>query len=76
MASAGTAHQDNNTSGLSEPALLYRVSDAATLLGISRTNVYHLLNDGRLASVRIGHRRLIPRAALEEFVSELISVAS
>lgn len=54
-----------------EPALLYRVSDAASLLGISRTNVYHLLNEGLLASVRIGSRRLIPRAALESFVERL-----
>jgi excisionase family DNA binding protein len=51
-----------------EPALLYRISDAASLLGISRSNVYHLLNEGRLTSVRIGSRRLIPRAALESFV--------
>jgi excisionase family DNA binding protein len=54
-----------------EPALLYRVTEAAVLLGISRTNVYYLMNDGRLGSVRIGSRRLIPRAALESFVEGL-----
>ena len=52
-------------------ALLYRVTEAAELLGIGRTNVYYLMNEGRLGSVRIGSRRLIPRAALESFVAEL-----
>lgn len=54
-----------------DPALLYRVTEAAALLGIGRTNVYYLMNDGRLGSVRIGSRRLIPRAALESFVEGL-----
>lgn len=58
-----------------EPALLYRVSDAAAMLGISRTNVYHLMNDGLIGSVRIGSRRLIPRSALESFVNGLAAAS-
>jgi len=54
-----------------ERALLYQVSEAAALLGIGRTNVYYLMNDGKLGSVRIGSRRLIPRAALLAFVEGL-----
>ncbi len=54
-----------------EAALLYPVADAAALLGIGRTNVYYLMNDGKLSSVRIGSRRLIPRAALLAFVEGL-----
>jgi len=54
-----------------EPVLLYPVAEAAALLGIGRTNVYYLMNDGKLGSVRIGSRRLIPRAALLAFVDGL-----
>ena len=69
LANSPTEHTDTEISR--EPALLYPVSEAAQLLGIGRTNVYYLMNDGKLASVRIGSRRLIPRAALESFVAEL-----
>ena len=58
-------------SGEVERALLYQVPEAAALLGIGRTNVYYLMNDGKLGSVRIGSRRLIPRAALLAFVEGL-----
>lgn len=61
--------QPNGQAG--EPALLYPVAEAAALLGIGRTNVYYLMNDGKLGSVRIGSRRLIPRAALLAFVEGL-----
>ncbi|MEM7272741.1 MAG: helix-turn-helix domain-containing protein [Actinomycetota bacterium] len=54
-----------------ELPLLYKVSKAAELLGISRTNVYYLMDEGRIRSVRIGKRRLIPRDALASFVREL-----
>jgi excisionase family DNA binding protein len=55
--------------------LMYRVSEAAEMLGIGRTNVYELMNEGRVRSVRIGHRRLIPRVALEAFVTELLEAS-
>ena len=55
--------------------ILYRVTEAAELLGIGRTNVYQLMNDGKVRSVRIGHRRLIPRVALEAFVDGLMEAS-
>lgn len=39
--------------------LLLRVEDAAEALGIGRTQVYYLIRDEKLASVKIGKRRLI-----------------
>ena len=54
-----------------EPPLLYPMAEAAAMLGISRSNLYGLLRAGRLCSVRIGSRRLIPRASLETFVESL-----
>ena len=59
----------------SDGRLMYRVSEAAEMLGIGRTNVYELMNEGRVRSVRIGHRRLIPRVSLEAFVTELLEAS-
>lgn len=55
---------------MSEPKL-YRPEEAAQALGLSRSTVYELLADGRLASVKVGRSRRIPRAALDRFVAEL-----
>ena len=52
--------------------MLFGVTEAAAVLGIGRTNVYALLKTGELRSVKIGGRRLIPRAALEAFVDDLM----
>lgn len=38
--------------------------EGASLLGISVPTMYELLNSGRVASVKVGARRLIPTAAL------------
>jgi len=69
--SSGGLSLDSAHGSTTEPALLYPVDEAAALLGIGRTNVYYLMNDGKLGSVRIGSRRLIPRAALLAFVEGL-----
>jgi excisionase family DNA binding protein len=51
--------------------LLVTIADAASVLSVSRRQVYRLIGEGRLLSVRVGRRRLIPFAALEEFVQRL-----
>jgi len=43
----------------------YRVNDFIKAFGIGRTGVYRLIKDGRLKSVMIGGRRLIPADAAE-----------
>jgi excisionase family DNA binding protein len=48
--------------------LTYSVAEAARVLGISRSYCYELVQGGQLPSLRLGRRRLIPRAALERFV--------
>lgn len=48
---------------------LYSIEEARELLGgISRNSIYHLLRDGKLASVPIGRRRFISVAAIEAFI--------
>ena len=51
--------------------LAYSVDEAAERLGIGRTLAYDLIREGRLPSLKLGHRRLIARADLEAFVEAL-----
>jgi excisionase family DNA binding protein len=48
--------------------LLLKINDAAERLSLSRTNIYKLLMNGELESIKIGRSRLIPTDALESFV--------
>ncbi|WP_308250878.1 helix-turn-helix domain-containing protein [Nonomuraea rhizosphaerae] len=50
---------------------LYKVTDAMRLLKLSRTTVYEQLRTGRLRSVRQGRSRLIPPAAIREYIALL-----
>ncbi len=43
--------------------LTYSVAEAARVLGISRSYCYELVQQGVLPSLRLGRRRLVPRAA-------------
>ena len=52
--------------------LLCTTTEAAELLGISRTHVYRLMKANELRSVKIGARRLIPRSVLVEYVDDLL----
>jgi excisionase family DNA binding protein len=47
---------------------MYHVDDAAAISRLSRNTLYNQINAGRLKSVRIGGRRLIPETALREFL--------
>jgi excisionase family DNA binding protein len=45
------------------------IDGAARLLGLGRSSLYDLLETGRIRSVKVGSRRLVPTAALDEFLS-------
>lgn len=57
------------------PPILYGVREAARLLSVSQTTVRTLCTTGRLMSVRLDHRVLIPAIALDEFVDGLLAAA-
>jgi excisionase family DNA binding protein len=57
------------------PAVLYRVDEAADALRLSRSALYELIRSGRLRSVTSGRRRLVPVAALAEYVASLETAA-
>ena len=50
---------------------LYRVTEAMTLLSLSRSVLYEELRCGRLRSVHCGRTRLVPAAAIKEYVALL-----
>lgn len=49
-------------------ALLLGVREAAHQLGIGRDATYALIREGRLRSVRVGRKVLVPRMELSAFV--------
>ncbi len=46
--------------------LAYSISEAVRLTGLSRATIYNMFADGRLPSLKIGKRRLVERAALDQ----------
>jgi excisionase family DNA binding protein len=51
-----------------ETAILLSPEQVAQILGIGRTFVFALIANGRLKSLKLGRRRLIPRDEVEAFI--------
>ena len=51
-----------------DTVLAYRINDAAKVAGLSRSSLYSLMGEGKLRSVLVGGRRLIPADALRELL--------
>lgn len=54
---------------MAEPLAL-SVEEAASRLGISRTAMYGLIGSGRVRSLKVGKRRIVPVTALLAFVAD------
>jgi excisionase family DNA binding protein len=69
---APTRNVSHDPAPLSIPApparLLYPKAEAAVLLGISERSIDYLISAGRLKTVRIGKRNLIPAEELRRFI--------
>ena len=52
-----------------EPRLAYSVDEAAALLGVGRSSLDKWINMGRVASVKLGDRRLIARRTLDALLA-------
>ncbi len=57
-------------------ALLVSVAEAAQLLGIGRGLAYDLIVEGRIPSLRLGRRLLLPRFGLEQWIAQEAGVAA
>lgn len=51
--------------------ILFTANQVSKIMGISRSQVYVLLNRGQLGSVYIGRSRRITRQHLDSFISQL-----
>lgn len=47
----------------------FRIKDFCALYSISRSSAYKLMAEGKLATVRVGGRRLIPKESAEALLS-------
>lgn len=52
-----------------EPDRLLSIAQAARALGIGRTALYSEIATGRIRSVKVGRRRLVPSSAINEVAS-------
>lgn len=50
--------------------LLVSILEAGELLGVGRSSVYGLMNDGKLESLTIGRRRLITTESIKKLVNQ------
>lgn len=50
---------------------LYPVNDVAVRLGVTSRKVWQLIEKGRLRTKKLDGRRLVPAAALKEFIDAL-----
>ena len=61
---------------LNNGRILYSVEDAAEVLSIGRSTLYTLIQTNQIVSVKVGHRRLIPRSSLERYEAQLIRISN
>jgi excisionase family DNA binding protein len=55
---------------------LERISETARFLGVSRSHVYRLIQEGVLPSVKIGKSRRVPVRAVRELVLNKMVIVS
>lgn len=44
------------------------IADATVALGVSRATIYNWMGDGKLETVKVGGRRLIPISSLDKLI--------
>ncbi|MCF0231834.1 MAG: helix-turn-helix domain-containing protein [Enterococcus sp.] len=49
---------------------VYKVTEVAELLRVSRATVYNYLNSGELKSIKIGGNRRVTQEQLQEFIKK------
>ncbi len=54
---------------MSEDRVVLSVEETASLLRISRGLAYEMVRTGRLPSIRLGRRLLVPKPALEKMLT-------
>ena len=57
-------------------SLLYSVHDACAALGMGRTWLYEQIKSGRIRTVKLGTRTMVPVRELERFVNDVMQEAA
>jgi excisionase family DNA binding protein len=60
---------------MNDARLLHDLDEAARQLSISRRVVERLVREGKLSTVLLGRRRLVPDDALRDYVARLVAKA-
>ncbi len=47
----------------------YNVGEAARIIGVGRTTMHKMLNQGRVRPVKIGSRTIIPKSEIERLLN-------
>ena len=53
--------------------MLFNAVQVAKIMGVSKSQVYNLMNSGRLGSVSIGRSRRVTNNQMNEFIDSLTS---
>jgi excisionase family DNA binding protein len=61
---------------MAENVYLNSIRDIVARTGLSRSTVYEEMDSGRLRSVKVGRRRLIPESALIDYINSLIGATT
>ena len=51
--------------------MLFNAIQVAKIMGVSKSQVYNLMNSGRLASVSIGRSRRVTNRQMNDFITSL-----
>lgn len=62
-----------DTDQTTAPRVMLTPEQAAEAIGVGRTTMFALIKTGDIESIRIGHLRRIPAAALEAYANRLIT---
>lgn len=54
--------------------MVYSISEAAEVLGISKSHAYEMVKERRLPVLSLGRRKLIPKASLETWIQEKVNM--
>jgi excisionase family DNA binding protein len=65
------AQHDPPEHGLADDRLLNSIRTVCQRTTLGRTRIFTEIRTGRLRSVKVGRRRLVPETALREFVADL-----
>ena len=61
--------------GLRMQKLFYSADECASIFRVSRSHVYRMINEGKIKSIEIGARKVIPASSLEELLKGTMSLS-